>query len=422
MTESHCIDPQGYRLTGADQQAAADFDAALNLLLRMRADPLAAADDIIARTPQFVMAHVLRATLFLLAAEPTATAGLAQSLTEASALAPTASPRERMHLEALKRWIEADYIGASAAYARLSEAFPRDLLALFAGHQTDFFTGRKTMLADRIRSALPYWSSTIPGHSFLFGMLAFGLEENGDYPAAMDAGEQALAVVPDNSWAIHAIAHCHEMTGAREKGIRWLRETGGQWQDNALLSVHNWWHLALFHLGLGDHASAIAIYDDHIRPAAFAPAIELVDASAMLWRLKLAGAAVGERFAVVSDAWDHAFACPDAHGHYGFNDLHAAMAHAGAGRLERAPMHLADLSLRAASGAQHGSALANAGLPMVRAIYAFAAGHHSQAADLLWRHGDQAIQLGGSDAQRDILRQTLLAATAGRKVPQPAVA
>ena len=410
MTEGTCFDAQGYRLTGADHQAAADFDAAVHLLLRLRADPLAAADAIIARQPGFVMAHVLRSTLFLLAAEPAATPGLAESLAKASALAAAASPRERMHMDALARWQVGDYVGASAAYARLSEAFPRDLLALFAGHQADFFTGRKAMLADRIRRALPHWSSAVPGHSFLFGMLAFGLEENGDYSAANDAGLRALADVPDNSWAIHAIAHCHEMQGEREKGIRWLGDTGPHWQDNALLAVHNWWHLALFHLGLGDHGAAMAIYDDHIRPAAGAPAIELVDASAMLWRLQLAGAAVGDRFTAVSDAWDQAFAGHDAHGHYGFDDLHAAMAHAGAGRLERATPHLADLSLRAASAAPHARVLALAGLPLVRAVYALAAGDRALAADLLWRHREEAIHLGGSDAQRDILRLTLLAA------------
>jgi tetratricopeptide (TPR) repeat protein len=253
-------------------------------------------------------------------------------------------------------------------------------------------------------------------------MLAFGLEENGDYPAAIDAGMRALADVPDNSWAIHAIAHCHEMRGEREKGIRWLGDTAAQWQDNALLAVHNWWHLALFHLGLGDRDAAIAIYDNHIHPAAGAPAIELVDASAMLWRLQLAGAAIGDRFAAVSDAWDQAFAGPDAHGHYGFNDLHAAMAHAGAGRLERATPHLADLSLRAASAAPHARVLALAGLPLVRAIYAFAAGDHALAADLLWRHSDPAIQLGGSDAQRDILRLTLLAAAADTHALHPVAA
>src|SRR5690606_27831840 len=57
-------------------------------------------------------------------------------------------------------------------------------------------------------------------------------------------------------------------------------------------------------------------------------ALELIDASAMLWRLHLAGVDVGERWVEVAHCWD---AHADGRS-YTFNDWHAVMAYLGAGR------------------------------------------------------------------------------------------
>ena len=62
--------------------------------------------------------------------------------------------------------------------------------------------------------------------------------------------------------------------------------------------------------------------------------IEMLDASALLWRLHLDGIDTGGRFGPLAEAW-----APKAGGQawYAFNDLHATMAFAGAGRARRCP-------------------------------------------------------------------------------------
>ena len=129
---------------------------------------------------------------------------------------------------------------------------------------------------------------------------------------------------PDDVWAVHAVAHTYEMRGRVDDGIRFLRGREADWGADNFFAVHNWWHLALFLLEAGRPADALAIYDTRIHHAGSeGVALELVDASALLWRLHLDGTDTGGRWAPLADAWvEHG--CERSW--YAFNDLHAVMA------------------------------------------------------------------------------------------------
>jgi tetratricopeptide (TPR) repeat protein len=403
-------DTHGNLLSIASAEQAGEIDGVILGLAGLRADAFAAADALPETMASVPMAHILRATCYLMAAEAGAVPELRRSLTAASALARSMTDREQQHLQALTDWADGDFTGAARRYSSLSSAHPRDLLALQAGQQTSFFTGRQSELRDSPAAAIGHWTTGMPGHGYLLGMLAFGLEESGDYEAAEDAGKRAVEIDPRDGWAVHAVAHCHEMTGQTEAGIAWLSEQADTWAPGSVLAVHNWWHLALFHLELQDCDGASAIYDAHVARDVGAPALELVDASAMLWRLWLAGADVGARAAAIADAWDAAMSAPTAPGYYVFNDMHAAFAQVAAGRLHRAGDHLLALERMAAGPGGHAAVVRQAGLPLIRAIYALGAGDADGALDLLERHAGQAMAMGGSNAQRDVLALTLLAA------------
>ena len=68
--------------------------------------------------------------------------------------------------------------------------------------------------------------------------------------------------------------------------------------------------------------------------------LELLDASALLWRLLLDGVDTGGRFDALADAWAAKAA---AEPWYVFNDLHAVMALLGAGRIADARRLIARL-------------------------------------------------------------------------------
>jgi hypothetical protein len=215
---------------------------------------------------------------------------------------------------------------AALALEQHSILYPRDLLALQCGHLMDFFCANARNLRDRIARALPEWTRDMPGYSILLGMHAFGLEESGDYARAEERGREAVSLEPLDCWAHHAVAHVMEMTGRPEDGIGWMiaREPFWSGEDNGF-KVHNWWHRALFHLQLRQSDEALALYDGPVREERSQLALNLVDASALLWRLHLSGVDVASRWKELADGW-----VPHADGKtYPFNDLHGVMAYLG---------------------------------------------------------------------------------------------
>ena len=95
--------------------------------------------------------------------------------------------------------------------------------------------------------------------------------------------------------------------------------------------MHLWWHLALYLLEAGRIDDVLSIYDatSTTRRRDGVP-LEMLDASALLWRLRLDGVDAGDRFAALADAWSTR---TDAEPWYVFNDVHAVMALCGAGRI-----------------------------------------------------------------------------------------
>jgi hypothetical protein len=285
-------------------------------------------------------------------------------------------------------------------------AFPHDLLALQVGHQLDFFTGHARMLRDRIARALPAWSSDMPGWHLLLGMHAFGLEEMGDYPAAEAAGRKAVELERRDAWAQHAVAHVMEMQGRTNDGIVWMRADPAAWSDGNFFAVHNWWHLALYYLELGDTEEVLRLFDGPIYGARSQVMIDMVDAAALLWRLHLRGVDVGDRWQAVADA----FAPAANASNYAFNDMHAMMAFVGAGRRALADQVLVAQAATMTQGSDNASFTRDVGHAVTRAIQAFGDERYAETVRLIRPIRSIAHRFGGSHAQRDVLDLTLIEA------------
>jgi len=137
--------------------------------------------------------------------------------------------------------------------------------------------------------------------------------------------------------------------------------------------------------------------------------LDMIDASALLWRLQLRGIDVGTRWQALAERWT---AVANA-GNYAFNDLHAMMAFVGAGRSEDATRLLATQERAALAG--HGDNvqfLRDVGTDATRAIHAFGQGRHAEAVRLLRPLRSHAHRFGGSHAQRDVIDLTLIEAAA----------
>ena len=285
-----------------------------------------------------------------------------------------ATAREQAHVAAARAWLDGDFERASQLYGAITIEHPRDLIALQAGHIIDFYLGDSIMLRDRIAQALPYWNHEVPGYGYLLGMHAFGLEETGNYGRAEDVGRHALALNPRDPWAVHAVQHVFEMQGRIHDGIEWLNATSPNWADTAL-AFHNWWHLALHQLELGDIPAALDVYDRLVHPKESTVALELVDASQLLSRIALRGGTVGSRWQALADCWSQTAEG----GFYVFNDLHALLAFAFAGREQETSRMLSALEKSAHGTGTNAENVRAVGLPIALAIVAMAAGRPAEA-------------------------------------------
>jgi len=397
-------DLRGNPLSGADRAAATAYDTALTQFNLYSGDPIATIEPALRDNPGFVMGHALKAWLNLLGTElPGIEAARAA---HAAVRARPMTRQEEGHVEAIGHLMEGRFHAASRVLEDVAIEQPHDMLALQVGHQLDFFTGNPRMLRDRIARALPAWSRATPGYHAMLGMHAFGLEEMGDYAAAEASGRAAVEIEPRDGWAQHAVAHVLEMQGRQADGIRWMRTNPEAWSKDSFFAVHNWWHLALYHLDLGEIEQVLALYDGPIYGAQSKVMLDMVDAAAMLWRLQLRGVDVGKRWQPLAEG----FAPAAGAGNYAFNDMHAMMAFVGAGRRDLAEQVLG-AQARAMAGRDDNAAFTReVGHPLTRAMLAFGDGNYGEAVALIRPVRNIAARFGGSHAQRDILDLTLIEA------------
>ncbi|MBL8701721.1 MAG: tetratricopeptide repeat protein [Alphaproteobacteria bacterium] len=395
-------DKFGHALSGATTETAALYDRAQRQLLLYEGDPVATIAEAIERRPDFVMARVLHAYLHLLGARPDVAHVARGSLEAAEALPHTT--REGGHLAAIRHLVEGRWHAAARALEDVAIDHPHDILALQAGQALDFFVGDSRMLRDRIARALPAWSPAMPDYHGVLGMHAFGLEEMGDYTAAERAGRRAIELEPRDSWAQHAVAHVCEMQGRQRDGIAWMRGNEDGWTRDNFFKVHNWWHLAMFHLDLGETDAVLKLYDESIYGTRTGAVLDMVDASAMLWRLILRGVDVGGRWQGVAEDW----ATLTASSNYAFNDAHAMMAFVGAGRRADGDAVLALQAAPKRDGDDNAAFIREVGAPVTQAIRAFGDGDHGTAIRLLRPARNIAARFGGSHAQRDLIDLTLI--------------
>jgi len=186
-----------------------------------------------AESPTLVMGQVLKAYLHLTGTEPAALP-VARKAYEIARLLP-ANDRERRHLEAIRLLNEGRWRAACLVLEDLTIDYPLDGLGLQAGHLIDFFTGDSRMLRDQLE--------------------------------------------PRDGWGQHAFAHVMEMQSRRRDGISWMRQNREAWSRDSFFAVHNWWHLALFHLGLDEIDQVLALFDGPIHGTTSQVILETIDAS-----------------------------------------------------------------------------------------------------------------------------------------------
>ncbi|HXE26588.1 MAG TPA: tetratricopeptide repeat protein [Roseiarcus sp.] len=400
-------DQQGLELAGAPESAAA-FDRAIADYYGLTGDPVGVLKSALQCDPGFALGGVAIAALTMIGGFRGDHPEVVSALRAAEAALGRASDRERRHFAAATKWAEGQTSQAILGWEAILADHPTDALALRLAEDGNYFLGRPAAIRDCAQRVLPAWDRGNPLTSFVLGLYAFGLEETGDLERAEAFGREALALEPRDAWATHALAHVMETANRREEGLAFLKATRADWTHAHFMAHHNGWHLALFLIEQGRFDEVLADYDRLTAPKLADDAtLDRVDAASLLWRLELEGIDVGDRWAPLAEAWmahadDHVLA---------FNDLHCAFAAARSpdpGHAIRLARSLDDYE-RLGSG-DNRRVTAEVGRRLIEGVLAFARGDFARAVDEILPVRPEAIRIGGSHAQRDIINLTLIAA------------
>ena len=340
-----------------------------------------------------------------------------------SALAGTVaiSAREQNFVVAIHAWVEGDIPRAIQLHEQQAREFPRDLASLKLGQYHLFNQGDAPGMLRLALAVLPHASDVAYAH----GMAAFGWEQCHMLEQAERAARKAIDMNPKEPWAHHALAHVMLTQGRLNEGLRFMQHSSSTWTDlNSFMVTHNWWHLALFALDLGQHEEVLQIYDQQVWGVVKEYSQDQIGAVSLLARLELAGVDVGERWQDLADylqarTRDHVLP---------FLDLQYLYGLARAGRPE-ADVLMANMEafcstmLTGAKGATRDanpalqSALNNAPsraaadvwrhvcLPASQGLLAHARGDYATAVAMLGTALPRLMEIGGSHAQRDLFDQ-----------------
>jgi len=400
-------DQQGLALSGAPESAAA-FDRAIADYYGLTGDPVGVLKSSLARDPAFALGGVAIAMLTMIGGFRGDHPEVVNALSAAEGAIGGATERESRHLAAAKAWAQGQTSQAILGWETILNDHPTDALALRLAQDAYLFLGRSAAIRDCAQRVLPAWDRHNPLTSFIYGLYAFGLEETADLKRAEDFGREALSRNPRDAWATHALAHVMETANRHEEGVAFLRSTRADWTHAHFMAHHNGWHLGLFLIEQGRFDEVLADYDRFTAPKLADDAtLDRIDAASLLWRLELEGRDVGDRWAPVAHAWmahaqDHVLA---------FNDLHCAFAAARSPDLDHAIRLVRSLDdyERTGSG-DNRQVTAEVGRRLIDGVLAFAAGRYAHAVEAILPVRGEAIRIGGSHAQRDIVNLTLIAA------------
>jgi hypothetical protein len=218
--------------------------------------------------------------------------------------------------------------------------------------------------------------------------------------------ERSLAQNPANPWAAHATAHLAYEEGDPAAARAFLTGWLTTYPRDAALYSHLSWHLALAHLEAGDTASANNLFHEAFAPDVHTgpPRGKLNDGVSFLWRRELAGQ---PRDAA---AWRtmHAFVTTDfPNAGAAFSDMHIALAHAAAGDGTALSSRIQRIETLANEGRYPSSPCVPA---VARAFAAFEHRDYPAAIAALEPIAADLERIGGSHAQLDLVRFTLLKA------------
>lgn len=350
--------------------------------------------------PTCAMLHAYAAAYFLSQESEQARKQAIGHLQAAINYSANITKREKLYIQAISAWAIKKIDVAIALHETITDKYPRDLISVQQGQYHYFYLGDKERLLSIAQKVLPQNEDNY----FLYGMVAFGLEQCHRYKQAEAMGRTATFYNRNDAWAHHAVAHVMEAQARINEGITWMENLADTWADcNSMLYTHNWWHIALYYIERGEYQKVLHLYNTHIwgRARKDSPK-DQVGAISLLLRLELCGVDVSEYWYSLA-----IYLLPRLHEHaLPFQDLHYIYALARAGYADwanemRLSMHQHALSLPSYTRRQW----LEVAIPLARGLVSYANGEYLNTVINLKPVLQRLHEIGGSHAQRQLFKQ-----------------
>ncbi len=394
-------DPRGVEWTLGVEASAARLFTAMHSYFTFRADTIDQLEKLLQDDPEVPAGWVLLGYLLLFSRTGSNMPAAAEAHARAEKLSRAATLAERLHVSALKAWLDADALGAQRIWDAILTVTPHDLLAMRVQHFTAMMLGRPDYLRSLAGRSLAGWDDTIPGAGFVYGMACMGLEEAGEYARAEALGRRGAVLEPDDLWSVHSVAHVMEAEGRLSEGLNWMERPASFWEGRGPMRHHLLWHEALFIYEAGRYDCALDYYDRWLAPEGMPDYLAMSDCVSFLLRLEAAGVDCGDRWNDLVEAGQEDLVGDRV---LTFKDVHTlfvlAMAEDGA-TLRRLSASLAGYAK--AKGSFDAEAAGRIAVPLAEALTARLAGDAARATDRLLAARFAFPHMGGSKAQRDVL-------------------
>uniref|UniRef100_A0A673WM14 Tetratricopeptide repeat protein 38 n=1 Tax=Salmo trutta TaxID=8032 RepID=A0A673WM14_SALTR len=389
---------EGLPLSTSSNEACKMYDAILTQYVTWRNDEtLGGVEGCISALksadPDFVMGHVISTGLELVGTGSSVLlnerlASAVKRTVELGQIQQDITTRERLHVRAMEHFSKGSFPKACDVWEEILVEHPTDLLALKFAHDGFFYLGAQTQMRDSVARVLPHWKPHMPLYSYLKGLYSFGLLETHFYDQAEKIAKEGLALTPEDAWCVHSVAHVHEMKAEVEKGLKFMESTEKDWVGCDMLACHNYWHWALYFI---EKVQIVMRYSSLC--SMFVCLDDLLSSC-------VSGVCVKDRWRELQQRTE-----PHTDDHVlVFNDLHFLMSSLGAKESGGAAQ-----SQRLVPEENHQHQLAGSvGLPMCQALLEYDQGNYSRAVELLQPIRYRMMEIGGSDAQRDVFNLLLI--------------
>jgi hypothetical protein len=392
-------DSLGNAVTTSSSEALRLIDAAIDLHARAWPGALDAAQSAAREDPGLAIAHALQAVIHGIwgrraEAEP--------ALARAVQLARQASARERSLVELLEHVLAGRTQAGLAWLLAHLRRFPSDLLALTTGvgaYGLFAFSGRsdhneqRLLLLDELERHFP------PEYPWLLANRGWARIELGAVDEGLSMALSAIERRPQNAHNAHIVAHGLHESKRPADYLGFLPGWLAAYPEEGLMWGHLQWHAAIAELAAGDDAAAARRCRELIVPCLprGAPFMGLADGPSLLWRLGLRNVA-GLPWAEVAQHASARFP----NGSNPFGELHLAMVAAAL----RDRGALAECGKRLERLAAAGSLGARAGLAWVAGLQELMDDDREAGERHLRECEEEAVRLGGSNAQRSVVAET----------------